>query len=120
MYKEAEIIQNTPPGVSFVKDDAAGCANFTDMQPDSALALGYDPDKAAALEKQLKDNHGSVLPEDAVPDSIPPSVYQNPDNDQPSSSNTIYVNPGDTVPYAAGLVALPVTTGVYWNGKLYP
>jgi len=120
VYKYVEIIQNTPLGVSFVKDDAAGWANFTDMQPDAAGALGYDPDKAAAFDQRLKDNHGCLLSKDAVPEEIPQSVYQNPDNDPPSAGNTIYVNPGDTVPYVAGLVALPVTTWVYWNGKLYP
>lgn len=121
-FKDIEITQTTPIGINFVCNGSAGWADFRDMPMNEAAAFGYDPVKAAAFEKQLQDNQGSALPDDAAPgDYIPQQALTNTDNVPLIPDNTVAVYPGDSIPYDTQVVyGCGSPQWICWNGRYYP
>lgn len=120
-FKNIEVTQTTPIGINFVCNGSAGWADFRDMPINEATSFGYDPMKAAAFEKQLQDNQGAVIPDNALPDYIPQSELTNTDSVPLTPDNTIAVYPGDSIPYDTQVVyGCGAPQWICWNGCYYP
>jgi hypothetical protein len=121
-FSNIEVTQTTPIGINFICNGSAGWADFRDMPLDEATSFGYNPAKAAAFEKQLQDNQGCALPDNASPgDYIPQQALTNADNVAQTPENTITVNPGDSIPYDTQVVyGGGAPQWVNWNGNCYP
>ena len=120
-FNNIEVTENTPLGINFICNGSAGWADFRDMPLNEATAFGYDPVKAAAFEKQLQDNQGSALPDNASPGAyIPQQAITNADNVAQTPENTITINPGDSIPYDTEVSYGCAPQWVIWNGYCYP
>ncbi len=125
-YKDVEITERTPIGLSFICHGKAGWLDFRDMAPEMQREYGYDPAKADEFERELDKKGGDLVPAGGAPDmqAIPAEANLDPQTVPQNDQNTTVVAPGQQVLYDPAFFTAegPVYNNrwVLWNGHHYP